>query len=1073
MARELVVRIVADPTSLERGFRQAQAATETFGESMNRVGARVAGVGQRLTQSLTVPIGGVAVAATKMALDFERSMEQVRTQAGASQAEVDRMSRAVLDLAKTVPQGPEELAQALFHVESVGYRGARALEVLRTSAQAAAVGHARLEDVTNALVAALKTGIAGTESMRGAVGLLNAIIGAGNMRMGDLAGALSTGVLPAAKAAGLSLRDVGAALDVMTDRGVPAQQAATRLRMTFALLEAPSHKAQDALEQMGIGAGELAEKLRSGGLIAAVEDLRKHYDAVGNATKANQLLLQAFGGGRSAAAIQTLVQNLGALKQKYEEVGAGASKFGADVAATQHSAAYRIQTAWSSIRASLIQLGTTLAPVAAKIADWAARIAQAFSGLSPHVRTLIFVVGGAAAALGPVISVVGGAISVFGTLATVVGAVFSPIGLVIGAIALLAGGIAAAVLAPTQFQHVLERMGMSAKTAGEVVGDLRAVFRAVEAVVKAVWPAISLIVGTALKNLVSAIKIFMDILHGNWGAAWHETEAVLSRTAHAWASLIKMALTGVEKLLGLAANSFLKLAEAIGKAILDGVLKPIANLAKRLWNTIADAINSVIHGIVAFAEHAAERIGQAIADGVVHGVGGLASSLAGKVSGAVSSALGHVGSFLGIGSPSRVTAERIGKPLAEGIIQGYLLGIQPLAGRMSSSIRAALEQARATVRSLQGTLEDAWRRLADNVIAAFDAETRRGLDQIRRGLDAQLNQIDQQLRARLDAINARFNKPTPAEKQLANLDAQQQAIQNAKALKDAQDQLTQAQDQYNQALAGGDPAQIAAAYKQLQDAEYQLAMVQMDIQRQALEQQAKTERAKADQERKAAEERAKRQAELERRHAREHATRLEDNYRSERELQRKHLEAWLKAEEKMLATEKVTWQKAHQDLMRQLQRYGVDYQRVGKDLGESLAKGLLASIKDVEAAAKKLADAVAKYLPHSPAETGPLSRPPDWAGYLTAGLPQALARVDRALAGWGPLATPTSRSVSPGGSSATLAAAAGGDVHVHFHGPVYGGDKHKIAEELALPIRDQLLRHQRRGVKLGFTTTST
>jgi hypothetical protein len=60
---------------------------------------------------------------------------------------------------------------------------------------------------------------------------LNATVGAGNMRMGDLISALGTGVLPAAKLAGLSLKDVGAALALMVDEGMQADSAATRLRI--------------------------------------------------------------------------------------------------------------------------------------------------------------------------------------------------------------------------------------------------------------------------------------------------------------------------------------------------------------------------------------------------------------------------------------------------------------------------------------------------------------------------------------------------------------------------------------------------------------------------------------------------------------------------------------------------------------------------------------------------------------------------------------------------------------------------------------------------------------------------
>jgi len=63
------------------------------------------------------------------------------------------------------------------------------------------------------MVGAFMTQISGAKTFTQAMGMENAIIGHGVMRMGDLNSALITGILPSAKVAGLGLLDVGAALD--------------------------------------------------------------------------------------------------------------------------------------------------------------------------------------------------------------------------------------------------------------------------------------------------------------------------------------------------------------------------------------------------------------------------------------------------------------------------------------------------------------------------------------------------------------------------------------------------------------------------------------------------------------------------------------------------------------------------------------------------------------------------------------------------------------------------------------------------------------------------------------------
>src|SRR5258706_10987265 len=124
------------------------------------------------------------------------------------------MENAVPGLSKSgeTAQGPQKLADGLYHLESLGLRGKQAMDALKISAQAADLGLADMEGVTNALGAAIVTGIKGTQDYTQAMGLLDATIGQGNMRMDDLVAALGTGILPAAKNFCLTLQDVGAAL---------------------------------------------------------------------------------------------------------------------------------------------------------------------------------------------------------------------------------------------------------------------------------------------------------------------------------------------------------------------------------------------------------------------------------------------------------------------------------------------------------------------------------------------------------------------------------------------------------------------------------------------------------------------------------------------------------------------------------------------------------------------------------------------------------------------------------------------------------------------------------------------
>lgn len=488
----------------------------SIGTSMENAGKKMTGAGTAMSIGLTAPIVALGTAIIDTSMKFESSMELIRTQAGASQQEVDNMTKSVLALSKSgeTAQGPQALADGLYHLESLGLRGSAAMDALKVSAQGADLGLADMEGVTNALGAAIVTGIKGTQNMQQAMGLLDATIGQGNMRMDDLVAALGTGILPAAKNFGLSLQDVGAALATLTDNGMGADESATRLRMTFSLLAAPTQKATDALATIGLTSRTLADDMRNGGIVQAIDDLNAHLNAVQptqtsfvkstvmtatqmsdlktkiynaqqslkilteetvksgpavdrhnlaldkarqtiaayqaqlsgantvlsttggkmlDATEKAQLLSEAFGGGRSSAAILTLTQQADRLKNKYDAIGASADTFNEKVQATHETNQYKLNAALAQMQTLLIDLGGTLMPLFATALGKVTKIMEVLVGwwdtLSPKTQTFIAITLAAVAALGPLLIILGSIVTAIGVIVTALGSLISFFGI--------------------------------------------------------------------------------------------------------------------------------------------------------------------------------------------------------------------------------------------------------------------------------------------------------------------------------------------------------------------------------------------------------------------------------------------------------------------------------------------------------------------------------------------------------------------------------------------------------------------------------------------------------------------
>lgn len=400
----------------EKTQKKATSAFDAFNSSLSKVGTQMTAVGKDMSTYVTLPIVALAGASVKMAMDFQQSMTYVKTDAGDTTDNINTLSTSVLNLAKTSQFSPDVLANGLYHLASLGLRGSDALNALNTAQQMAAVGGADLESTATALGGALVSGISGVQNYTQAAGVLDATVGAGNMRMQDLVDAIGTGVLPVFKNAGLSITDFGAALATLTDNGQDAAAAATHLRMTVSLMEAPSQAAAGAMEKIGLTSNQLGLDMQTKGLVPALEDLQKHLtDTYGTTAEGKTAMAAAlsemFGGGKSSAAIQTLLDELDRVQNKETQIGQQSGEFSTKYAEQQKTVSAQFKTAWDAVQASLIQLGDTIMPSVANAAKSAAKIigelSDWFQSLSKGQKQFIIDAAGIIAIMGPLLVIFG------------------------------------------------------------------------------------------------------------------------------------------------------------------------------------------------------------------------------------------------------------------------------------------------------------------------------------------------------------------------------------------------------------------------------------------------------------------------------------------------------------------------------------------------------------------------------------------------------------------------------------------------------------------------------------------
>src|SRR5210317_2172786 len=112
----LKINITGDSSKLKNALSSANSQMTAFGKKMQ-------GVGKSLSTKLTLPLVAAGTAATKLALDFDKSMTQIQSLVGVSAGEVSKMGEAAKRMAVDTGKSANEAAEALFFITSAGLRG--------------------------------------------------------------------------------------------------------------------------------------------------------------------------------------------------------------------------------------------------------------------------------------------------------------------------------------------------------------------------------------------------------------------------------------------------------------------------------------------------------------------------------------------------------------------------------------------------------------------------------------------------------------------------------------------------------------------------------------------------------------------------------------------------------------------------------------------------------------------------------------------------------------------------------------------------------------------------------------
>ena len=353
------------------------------------------GIGAVAVAGAAVLVGSIATAEK-----FNAAMARVAAMTGVTTTQFAAMRRGVLAMSGSVKQGPEELAKGLYFIASAGFRGVEALQLLDKAAKASAASGADLEVVADALVSIMNAYGLTAKDAGYASDILTKTVAYGKVEFQDLAKAIGP-VSTISRVAGISLEEMGAALAMLTTRGLSARRATNTLWSTLRALTKPTEQQWKMIKALGLDFKP--EDVKTNGLIKTLEkfdraaqawqlknkgqklNLTKVYDPSGKVNLAKSqkqfekmnrgyfdIMSKMVGQSNAFLVSQILLQKTGETFDFYVKrmKGFGDGTEEAYKKARKYDLAIVFGETTSKIQGALISLGDKLLPAVRSVVEW-------------------------------------------------------------------------------------------------------------------------------------------------------------------------------------------------------------------------------------------------------------------------------------------------------------------------------------------------------------------------------------------------------------------------------------------------------------------------------------------------------------------------------------------------------------------------------------------------------------------------------------------------------------------------------------------------------------------------------
>jgi len=402
----------------------AKQQIKVAAEKMQEVGRKISGIGDQLTQKVTMPLVAVGAAGVASFAEVDKTMQLTNKTMGNTEDQAQLLNKAMKDAAANSTFGMKDAATATLNFARAGLDAEEAASALAPAMNLAAGEGGNLDTVSSGLVATINGFHGSFDEAEHYADVFAAACNNSALDVDSLSHAMSVAA-PIFSAAGYNVNDAALYMGVMANNGIEADKAANSLKTGLARLVSPAKDGAEKMAELGISVTNA-----DGSMKDSVTVQRELHDAFSKLSESEQIAAASaiFGKNQMApwlALINTAPEDVGALDASLASCAGTTTEM---AEAMMSGFGGSIEQLKSSLDVLVTSIGEALAPSIQTVITFIQGLVDKFNALSPAQQETIVKIGAIVAAIGPVLAIGGRLITGIGT---VISLLTGPVGIAV------------------------------------------------------------------------------------------------------------------------------------------------------------------------------------------------------------------------------------------------------------------------------------------------------------------------------------------------------------------------------------------------------------------------------------------------------------------------------------------------------------------------------------------------------------------------------------------------------------------------------------------------------------------